>query len=47
MVINLEVPLDKAGHYAVHVERTFVIADDRRRADHARRIGVARSCRGR
>ena len=28
MVINLEVPLDKAGHYAVHVERTFVIGDD-------------------
>ena len=25
MVINLEVPLDKPGHYAVHVERTFVI----------------------
>jgi Xaa-Pro aminopeptidase len=25
MVINLEVPLEKAGHYAVHVERTFVI----------------------
>jgi Xaa-Pro aminopeptidase len=25
MVINLEVPLDKPGRYAVHVERTFVI----------------------
>jgi Xaa-Pro aminopeptidase len=25
MVINLEVPLEKPGHYAVHVERTFVI----------------------
>lgn len=28
MVINLEVPLDKSGHYAVHVERTFVIGAD-------------------
>jgi Xaa-Pro dipeptidase len=28
MVINLEVPLDKSGHYAVHVERTFVITAD-------------------
>jgi Xaa-Pro aminopeptidase len=28
MVINLEVPLDKPGHYAVHVERTFVITAD-------------------
>ena len=25
MVINLEVPLSIPGHYAVHVERTFVI----------------------
>jgi Xaa-Pro aminopeptidase len=28
MVINLEVPLEKAGHYAVHVERTFVITPE-------------------
>ena len=25
MVINLEVPLEWPGHYAVHVERSFVI----------------------
>jgi Xaa-Pro aminopeptidase len=28
MVINLEVPLEKPGHYAVHVERTFVITPE-------------------
>jgi Xaa-Pro dipeptidase len=27
MVINLEVPLEKPGHYAVHVERTFLITN--------------------
>jgi Xaa-Pro dipeptidase len=28
MVINLEVPLQLPGHYAVHVERTFLITTD-------------------
>ena len=28
MVINLEVPLEWPGHYAVHVERTFLITPD-------------------
>jgi Xaa-Pro aminopeptidase len=28
MVINLEVPLDWPGHYAVHVERSFLITGD-------------------
>jgi Xaa-Pro dipeptidase len=28
MVINLEVPLEWPGHYAVHVERTFLITAD-------------------
>jgi Xaa-Pro aminopeptidase len=28
MVINLEVPLEKPGHYAVHVERSFLITPD-------------------
>ena len=34
MVINLEVPLEVPGHYAVHVERTFLITPAWRRADH-------------
>jgi len=28
MVINLEVPLEQPGQYAVHVERSFLITGD-------------------